>query len=138
VSYIAEHSDKIYAFEGEVALILNYVVYLLGLSRAPSIRNFKRQFLIAAICYSTNYALYLLNFGQILGLLVSIVGAIVGGFGASVLWVSQGGYMMKVFKINQIEKNSEGYYMGILNGLVYGSSLFGAIIITFGLGLFGN
>lgn len=68
----------------------------------------------------------------------SILGAILGGFGASVLWVSQGGYLMKLFKKYQIEKNSEGYYMGILNGLVYASGLLGSIIITFGLGLFGN
>lgn len=45
---------------------------------------------------------------------------------------------MKLFKRYQIEKNSEGYYMGIQNGLVYASALLGSIIITFGLGLFGN
>jgi hypothetical protein len=74
----------------------------------------------------------------VLGLLASILGAGIGGFGASVLWVSQGGYMMRLFKAYQVQKDEEGYYLGIQNGLVYGSSLLGAVIITFGLGLFGN
>jgi len=67
-----------------------------------------------------------------------MAGAIIGGFGASVLWVSQGGYMMRLFKANNIDKDHEGFYLGIQNGLVYTSSLLGAIVITFGLGLFGN
>lgn len=67
-----------------------------------------------------------------------MLGAAVGGFGASVLWASQGGYMMRLFRMNQIEKNEEGYYMGIQNGLVFTSVLLGSVIITFGLGLFGN
>ncbi len=119
-------------------LILNYAVYLIGLTRAPTIRNYKRQFQIAAICYSVNYALYLLKFDKVFGLLAAMAGAIIGGFGASVLWVSQGGYMMRLFKANNIDKDHEGFYLGIQNGLVYTSSLLGAIVITFGLGLFGN
>ena len=121
-----------------MVLILNYLVYLIGLSRAPAIRNYKRQFQIAAICYSTNYALYLLKFDRTLGLLAAIAGAIIGGFGASVLWVSQGGYMMRLFKANRIEKDHEGFYLGLQNSLVYTSSLLGAVVITFGLGLFGS
>lgn len=138
VSYIAEHSDDLYTFEGEVVLILNYAVYLIGLTRAPAIRHFKKQFQIAALCYATNYALYLLKFNSLLGLIVSCVGAAVGGFGASVLWVSQGGYMMRLFRQCGISKNEEGYYLGIQNALVFASVLAGAIIITFGLGLFGS
>ncbi len=71
-------------------------------------------------------------------LIVSILGAVIGGFGASILWVSQGGYMMKLFSVNNIGKDHEGYYLGIQNGLIYGSSVLGAIIIAFGLGFFGN
>lgn len=138
VSYIAEKSDQLYPFEGELALITNYVFYLLGLTRATAIRNFKRQFQIAAICYSLNYALYLFQFDHLLGLLAAVSGAAIGGYGASVLWVSQGGYMMRLFRANQIQKDQEGNYLGIQNGLVFTSSLVGAIIITFGLGLFGT
>lgn len=138
VSYISEHSDQLYPFEGEVALIINYLVYMLSLSRASAIRNYKRQFQIAALCYSANYALYLFHFDHLLGLISSTLGALIGGYGASILWVSQGGYMMQLFKRNSIQKDEEGYYLGIQNGMIYASNMVGAIIITFGLGLLGN
>lgn len=104
-TYITEHDSNRYHFEGEVSLIVNYVVYLLGLTRAASIRNYKKQFLIAAVCYTCNYALYLLGFNGLLALFVAALGAAIGGFGASVLWVSQGGYMMRLFNRNKIEKD---------------------------------
>jgi hypothetical protein len=104
-TYITEHDSNRYHFEGEVSLIVNYVVYLIGLTRAASITNFKKQFLIAAICYSSNYALYLLGFTKLLGLFTAALGALIGGYGASVLWVSQGGYMMRLFHRNKIEKD---------------------------------
>lgn len=138
VNYITEHSDTLYSFEGEVALIVNYLVYLIGLSRASAIHNYKRQFQIAALCYAANYALYLFQFDHWLGLISSTIGALIGGYGASILWVSQGGYMMQLFKSNSIQKDEEGYYLGIQNGLVYASNLVGAFIITFALGLLGN
>ena len=81
------------------------MVYLLGLTRAASIRNYKKQFLIAAVCYTSNYALYLLGFTKLSALFIAALGAAIGGFGASVLWVSQGGYMMRLFNRNKIEKD---------------------------------
>jgi len=54
--------------------------------------------MIAALCYSFNYALYIFEFREFGGLVVTVIGAIVGGYGASVLWVSQGGFMVKLFK----------------------------------------
>ena len=138
VSYITEHSNQLYPFEGSVVLIVNYLVYMLGLSRASVISNYKRQFQIAALCYATNYVLYLFHFDHLLGLISSALGALIGGYGASLLWVSQGGYMMELFKSNNIAKDEEGYYLGIQNGMIYASNIVGAIIITFGLGLLGN
>lgn len=81
------------------------MVYLLGLTRAASIRDYKKQFLIAAVCYTSNYALYLLGFTKLFALFAAALGAAIGGFGASVLWVSQGGYMMRLFHRNKIEKD---------------------------------
>lgn len=138
VTFITQHSGTQYSFVGEVSLITNYLVYLIGLTRAPSIVNFKRQFLIAALCYSFNYALYIFEPEFAWGLVVSVLGAIVGGYGASVLWISQGGYMVRLFRINKIGEQHEGKYLGLQNGLVYGNSLLGAIVTTFCLGLFGN
>ena len=71
---------------------------MVGLTYAASLKNFKKQFEIAAIAYTLNYALYIFNSGKVFTLVVSIIGAIIGGYGASVLWVSQGGYMVKLFK----------------------------------------
>jgi hypothetical protein len=79
-----------------------------------------------------------LQFNNLLGLLASVLGAAIGGFGASVLWVSQGGYMMRLFKANGIQKDQGGHYLGIQNSLVFASSLIGAAVTTFGLGLFGS
>jgi hypothetical protein len=76
---------------------------LIGLTRATSFYKFKRLFLIAAVCYSFNYALYIFELGKVGGLIIAIVGAAVGGYGASILWASQGGYMMKLFKANRIK-----------------------------------
>lgn len=45
---------------------------------------------------------------------------------------------MKLFNRNKIEKDHQGYYMGIQNGLIYTSNFVGAAITAFGLGLFGN
>lgn len=69
---------------------------------------------------------------------MGIVGALFGGYGAAIYWVSQGGYMMKLFKKYGINTNEEGKYFGVTNGIVYGSSFLGAIVTTFGLGLFGT
>ena len=105
---------------------------------SPAIQNFKLQFQISAICHLINYAVYIPNFKGDLGLVAGIIGALFGGYGAAIYWVSQGGYMMKLFKIYKVHENEEGKYFGITNGIVYGSSLFGAIVTTFGLGYFGT
>ena len=73
-----------------------------------------------------------------MSLVIGVIGAIIGGYGAAILWVSEGGYMTKLLSKNNIQKNDSGKYMGILNGLVYCQSFLGAVIITFGLGIFGN
>jgi hypothetical protein len=69
---------------------------------SPIITNFKLQFQISAICHSINYAVYIPDFKGDLGLIAGIIGALFGGYGAAIYWVSQGGYMMKLFKIYNI------------------------------------
>lgn len=103
ITYITQNADEQFSYTGEVSLIVNYITYLVGLTSAPSLFKFKKLFLLAALCYFFNYALYLLELENIGGLIISIIGAIVGGYGASILWVSQGGYMMRLFKTNKIE-----------------------------------
>ena len=62
-------------------------------------------FQISAICHLINYAVYIPDFKGTLGLGMGIVGALFGGYGAAIYWVSQGGYMMKLFKKYGIKTN---------------------------------
>jgi hypothetical protein len=40
-----------------------------------------------------------------MGMFVGIIGAVFGGYGAAIYWVSQGGYLMKLFKKYNIPKS---------------------------------
>lgn len=40
-----------------------------------------------------------------MGVIVGVVGAIFGGYGAAIYWVSQGGYMIKLFKRYNVKEN---------------------------------
>jgi len=111
---------------------------MVGLTYAASLSNYKRQFEIAAITYTTGYALYIVDVSEVVRLIISIIAALIGGYGASVLWVSQGGYMVKLFKKYNIKNEEKGQYLGILNGIVFGQVILGGTITTFALGLFGN
>lgn len=138
ITYIAEHEEGQYDYAPLVALAINYTTYLVSLIFATAIANFKWQFQVSAFAHLINYAVYIPDFKGDLGMMAGIVGAVFGGYGAAIYWVSQGGYLMKLFKRYGIPKNEEGKYFGITNGIVYGSSLFGAIVTTFGLGYFGS
>lgn len=72
---------------------------------SPAFTNFKKQFQISAICHLINYAVYIPDFKEEWGLLMGIIGALFGGYGAAIYWVSQGGYMMKLFKVYGIKTN---------------------------------
>lgn len=138
ITYIAEHEEGQYSYGPLVALAVNYLTYMVTLIFSPAITRFKWQFQVSAITHTINYLVYVPGFKGDLGLVMGIIGAFFGGYGAAIYWVSQGGYLMKLFKIYKIPKNEEGKYFGVTNGIVYGSSLFGAVITTFGLGLFGS
>lgn len=138
VTYIAEHEEGQYNYGPLVALSVNYFTYMITLIFSPAIKNFKWQFQVSAITHLINYAVYIPDFTGDLGLIMGIIGGLFGGYGAAIYWVSQGGYLMKLFKIYGVPKNEEGKYFAVTNGIVYGSSLFGAIVTTFGLGFFGS
>lgn len=138
ITYIAEHEDGQISYGPLVALAINYLTYLISLIFSTAITKFKWQFQMSALCHLVNYAVYIPDFKGELGMVMGIIGAVFGGYGAAIYWVSQGGYLMKLFKKYGIPKSEEGKYFGITNGIVYGSSLFGAIVTTFGLGYFGS
>lgn len=67
-----------------------------------------------------------------------IFGSILGGFGAAIVWVSQGGFMMALFEKYRIPADHHGKYFGLLNMLIFSNILLGSIVSTFGLGFFGD
>lgn len=93
---------------GPVLLLSNYATFLVVNTFAPSIRlSSKTQLKIGALLYLGNYLLQiftgLLPVESAFGIMMSIVGAMMGGFGASMIWVCYGGYMEALIKQNNEE-----------------------------------
>jgi hypothetical protein len=55
--------------------------------------SFKKQFLFGAFCYTLNYALEISDQLDAFGVFLLLFGSALGGFGAAVVWVCQGGFM---------------------------------------------
>lgn len=105
ITYIAEHDDGQYDYAPLVALVVNYSVYFVTLIFSSGITDYKKQFQISAICHLINYAVYIPGFTDDWGLIAGIVGALFGGYGAAIYWVSQGGYLIKLFRTYHIPEN---------------------------------
>lgn len=97
ITFIAQNEEGQYNYAPLVALAVNYSVYMITLIFSPIIKNYKWQFQVSAIFHLINYLVYIPNFKEELGLVAGIIGALFGGYGAAVYWVSQGGYMVKLF-----------------------------------------
>lgn len=67
-----------------------------------------------------------------------ILGSILGGSGAAIVWVSQGGFMTALFEKYRIPIDYHGRYFGLLNMLIFSNILLGSIVSTFGLGFLGD
>ena len=92
ITYIHERDN--HRILGPVLLFSNYSVFMISNTFVPSLAvKYKYQFLLASICYTANYVLELASFNNISLYIFSIIGALLGGFGASVFWLSLGGYM---------------------------------------------
>jgi hypothetical protein len=62
---------------------------------APFVKiSYKKQLIIGAICYTINYALEIPALLNPFGIFLLILGSILGGLGAAIVWVSQGGFMI--------------------------------------------
>ena len=65
---------------------------------APYIKiSYKKQLIIGAICYTINYAIEIPLVLSPFGIFLLILGSVLGGFGAAIVWVSQGGFMTALF-----------------------------------------
>lgn len=86
---------------GPIILGVNYLAFLITNSFAPSIRmKLTSQMKIAALCYTFNYVGEALQLPGELGIVLSVLGALAGGYGAALLWVCYGAYMKNLCRIN--------------------------------------
>jgi MFS family permease len=100
--------------------------------------NYKTLFIIASVLYTLNFSsgivLHYTNYGTLITVVVELL-AVIGGFSAGILWVSQAGYIHYTCEQNNMQ-HKKGYYFGIFYG-VYGiSQITSGLVTTFMLGLF--
>jgi hypothetical protein len=55
---------------------------------------------IGALCYTMNYLCEVLQFEGSWGIAFSVLGSIIGGFGAALLWVCYGVYIKNLCRAN--------------------------------------
>jgi hypothetical protein len=76
---------------------------------APFVKvTYKKQFIFGAICYTINYALEIPDSFNTIGIIMLVAGSMLGGLGAAVVWVSQGGFMAKLFEKYNISIENKG------------------------------
>lgn len=90
------------------------------------------------MCYTINYALEIPLILNPFGIFLLIVGSVLGGFGAAIVWVSQGGFMTQLFEKYNRPATYHGRYFAVLNTIVFSNILVGSTITTFALGFFGD
>jgi len=100
--------------------------------------RYKKQFVVGAMCYTINYALEIPVDLDTFGIGLLIAGSALGGMGAAIIWVSQGGFMNALFQKYDIPHDYKGRYFGMLNMIVFSNILLGSLVTTFGLRFFGD
>lgn len=106
---------------------------------APFIKiSYKKQLIIGAICYTINYALEIPLILNTFGIFFLVFGSILGGFGAAIVWISQGGFMIALLEKYHRPLDHHGRYFGLLNMIVFSNTLLGSLVTTFGLGFLGD
>lgn len=83
---------------GPLLLVSNYGAFMLINIFAPFIKiSYKKQLIIGSLCYTINYAIEIPVIMNPFGVFLLILGSVLGGFGAAIVWVSQGGFMTALF-----------------------------------------
>ena len=100
VTYIYDHKEG-YEFVGPLILATNYGTFLITNLFAPSIRlPYKTQMKIVAICYTFNYVTQSIPASKALNIFFIVIGSMVSGFGAAILWVVYGAYIKSLCKVH--------------------------------------
>ena len=126
---------------GPFLLAFYYTCYMLSNIVSPSVTwKYKTQMTYAPILYAMNYFtgfILLYVESTFLKYVITGFGALLGGFGAAILWTSMGGFLHLLCEKNGLQ-SSKGRFFGIFNGIYCVQSITGAFITTFGLGYFEN
>ena len=92
--------------------------------------------ILYAVNFFTGFILLYVE-STVMKYVITSIGAMMGGFGAAILWTSLGGFLHLLCEKNGLQ-NSKGRFFGIFNGIFCAQSITGAFITTFGLGYFEN
>lgn len=126
---------------GPFLLAFYYVCYMLFNVISPSLKwKYKTQMTYAPILYASNYItgfMLLYVDSTVMKYVITSFGALLGGFGAAILWTSMGGFLHLLCEMNGVQ-SSKGRFFGLFNGIYCIQSITGAFITTFGLGYFDN
>ena len=105
VDYVYKNQDNAPKSMGSIILIASFGTFMVFNSVAPSLGlKFTSMMKLAALTYSFNYVCEALLLSGIKGIIISVLGAMVSGAGASLLWVSYGGYMTSFCKAYKEEE----------------------------------
>ena len=83
---------------GPLLLATNYGTFMIANIFVPYLKiQYKSQFLFGAVCFSINYVLEIPDLLNTFGIMLLIFGSILGGLGAAMVWIGQGGFMNILF-----------------------------------------
>ena len=100
ITYIYDQKEG-YEFVGPLILASNYGTFLITNLFAPSVRlSYKTQMKIAAVCYTVNYVTQAIPAGKGLSIFLIVLGSMVSGFGAALVWVVYGAYIKSLCRVN--------------------------------------
>lgn len=136
ITYIYEQAEL--GVIGPANIATSYLAFIFSTTYAPSCKwKIKTQMLIATIAYTLNFStgLFIPLVTLPFKFTISIIGAVLAGLTAGLLWVSQGRYIHITCQRAGIE-NEKGEHFGIFSFIYCLSHVSAGLITTFGLGLF--
>jgi hypothetical protein len=126
---------------GTLSLFSIYASFMVSGLFSPFIGrklNYKTMLLISSVCYTLNFSsgliLEIFEFSTWVVVAVEAL-AIIGGFSAGLLWVTQAAYLHFICEKNRMQ-NRKGYYFGLFYGVYGVSNITSGLVTTFMLGLF--
>lgn len=94
ITFIYEQHEG-YEYLGPLLLMVNNAAFMFCIMLVPSVQiHYKTQFSLGGLFFTLNYILEMPFMFAKFGVFPLIIGAILGGVGAALIWVPQGGFMI--------------------------------------------